>query len=36
VLWKLPADFDEAQPFGQVAVWNDAGAVVENFLWGQA
>jgi hypothetical protein len=32
VLWTLPDDPAEV-PFGQVAVWNDAGAGVENFLW---
>lgn len=35
VLWTLPEDGGE-QPFGQVAVWNEAGAVVENFVWGAA
>lgn len=34
VLWRLPDDADA--PFGQVAVWNDAGASVENFAWGAA
>jgi hypothetical protein len=32
VLWTLPDGVD--RPFGQVAVWNDDGAVVENFVWG--
>ena len=36
VLWTLPEDGGEATPFGQVAVWNDAGAVVENFVWSAA
>jgi hypothetical protein len=31
VLWTVPAS--ETQPFGQVAVWNDDGAAVENFVW---
>jgi hypothetical protein len=34
MLWTLPDD--DASPFGQVAVWNDAGAAVENFAWGTA
>lgn len=34
VVWTLPDD--DARPFGQVAVWNDNGAAVENFLWGAA
>ena len=34
ILWTLP-DGDQA-PFGQVAVSNDAGAAVENFMWGVA
>lgn len=34
VLWKLPEE--DVAPFGQVAVWNDTGAAVENFLWGAA
>lgn len=33
MLWTLPAD-DGHAPFGQVAVWNDSGAAVENFLSG--
>ena len=32
VLWTLPDGID--RPFGQVAVLNDTGAVVENFVWG--
>jgi hypothetical protein len=35
VLWTLPDD-PFARPFGQVAVWNEAGAAVENFQWGVA
>jgi hypothetical protein len=35
VLWTLPDD-PEQTPFGQVAVWNPAGAAVENFLWSVA
>ncbi|AKU93637.1 hypothetical protein AKJ09_00301 [Labilithrix luteola] len=31
MLWTLP-DEDGHAPFGQVAVWNDSGAAVENFL----
>lgn len=34
ILWTLPDDGEA--PFGQVAVWNDAGAAVENFMWGVA
>lgn len=34
MLWTLPEDDDA--PFGQVAVWNDAGAAVENFAWARA
>jgi hypothetical protein len=34
MLWTLPGD--DSAPFGQVAVWNDAGAAVENFVWGIA
>lgn len=33
ILWTPP---EEGESFGQVAVWNDNGAVVENFLWGVA
>jgi hypothetical protein len=37
VLWTLPdAAHADERPFGQVAVWNDAGAVVENFVWAAA
>lgn len=36
VLWTLPEGADDAAPFGQVAVWNRAGAAVENFVWGAA
>lgn len=36
VLWTLPDEAGETPPFGQVAVWNEAGAVVENFVWGTA
>ncbi len=32
VLWTLPEGVD--RPFGQVAVLNATGAVVENFVWG--
>ncbi len=35
MLWTMPED-GGADPFGQVAVWNDEGAVVENFLFGAA
>ncbi len=35
VVWSMPAE-GGADPFGQVAVWNDDGAVVENFLFGAA
>ncbi len=35
MLWSMPEEGPE-QPFGQVAVWNQAGAVVENFVWGAA
>ena len=35
MLWSMPDEGSES-PFGQVAVWNEAGAVVENFLWGAA
>jgi hypothetical protein len=35
VVWTLP-DASDASPFGQVAVWNDAGAAVENFYWSAA
>ncbi len=31
VLWTLPEE-SSGTPFGQVAVWNEAGAAVENFL----
>jgi hypothetical protein len=34
VLWTMPEE--GAGLFGQVAVWNDTGAAVENFLWGAA
>jgi hypothetical protein len=34
VVWTLPEEGEE--PFGQVAVWNEAGAAVENFLWSAA
>lgn len=33
MLWTLPEE-DGHAPFGQVAVWNDTGAAVENFLSG--
>lgn len=36
VLWTLPEDASATGPFGQVAVWNEAGAAVENFVWGAA
>ncbi len=32
MLWTLPAERIDLC-FGQVAVWNDSGAAVENFLW---
>ncbi len=35
VLWTMPPDA-ESDPFGQVAIWNDEGAVVENFFFGAA
>ena len=35
MLWSMP-DEGSQSPFGQVAVWNEDGAVVENFLWGAA
>jgi hypothetical protein len=35
MLWSMPEEGGE-WPFGQVAVWNEAGAVVENFVWGAA
>lgn len=35
MLWSMPEEGGES-PFGQVAVWNEAGAVVENFVWGAA
>lgn len=35
MVWTLPDDSD-VPPFGQVAIWNDAGAAVENFVWGTA
>ena len=35
IVWTLPEARD-AQPFGQLAVWNDNGAIVENFDWGAA
>jgi len=35
IVWTLP-DAKETQPFGQLAVWNDDGAIVENFYWGAA
>lgn len=35
MLWSMPDEGSE-WPFGQVAVWNEAGAVVENFVWGAA
>ncbi|CAN5475037.1 hypothetical protein BH09MYX1_BH09MYX1_26240 [soil metagenome] len=35
VLWSMPEE-GGAEPFGQVAVWNEEGAVVENFLFGAA
>ena len=35
MLWTMPED-GGADPFGQVAVWNAEGAVVENFLFGAA
>jgi hypothetical protein len=40
VLWTLPEETTARAPFGQVAVWNAAGAAVENFvssvLWQEA
>ncbi|MDF2691846.1 MAG: hypothetical protein K0S65_229 [Labilithrix sp.] len=35
MLWTLPEEMGPA-PFGQVAVWNDAGAAVENFVFAVA
>lgn len=35
MLWTMPEEGGD-WPFGQVAVWNEAGAVVENFLWAAA
>jgi hypothetical protein len=35
IVWTLP-DTREKQPFGQLALWNDEGAIVENFYWGAA
>ena len=35
IVWTLP-DARETQPFGQLALWNDEGAIVENFYWGAA
>lgn len=35
MLWSMPEEGGD-WPFGQVAVWNEAGAVVENFVWGAA
>ncbi len=35
IVWTLPED-SEGPPFGQLAVWNDNGAIVENFYWGAA
>jgi hypothetical protein len=35
VLWSMPPEAG-ADPFGQVAIWNDEGAVVENFFFGAA
>lgn len=35
VVWTLP-DARDTAPFGQLAVWNDDGAIVENFYWGAA
>jgi hypothetical protein len=36
VVWTLPDDVEARAPFGQLAVWNDEGATVENFYWGAA
>lgn len=36
VLWTLPEDYAEKEPFGQVGVWNGDGAAVENFYVGVA
>jgi hypothetical protein len=36
VVWTLPDVHDDDAPFGQLAVWNDDGAIVENFYWGAA
>jgi hypothetical protein len=36
VLWTLAEDFAADEPFGQVGVWNDDGAAVENFYVGAA
>ena len=35
VVWTLPDTSDDV-PYGQVAVWNEAGAAVENFHWNAA
>jgi hypothetical protein len=35
VVWTLPDASGDA-PYGQVAVWNEAGAAVENFYWNAA
>ena len=35
LLWTLPETSD-GEPFGQVGVWNDDGAAVENFYFGAA
>jgi hypothetical protein len=37
VVWTLPEESDgDSAPFGQVAVWNETGAAVENFYWSAA
>jgi hypothetical protein len=35
IVWTLP-EVEHAQPFGQLALWNVEGAIVENFYWGAA
>jgi hypothetical protein len=37
VVWTLPEEGEaDGAPFGQVAVWNETGAAVENFYWSAA
>jgi len=35
IVWTLPEE-REKPPFGQLALWNGEGAIVENFYWGAA